>query len=69
VVDDEESHSCKAIAFINSKGNIRLVETYSEPCMSPQRKTSILPENAESSNKAEPAVSVKIKRGKLLWKK
>jgi hypothetical protein len=70
VVDDEGSRSCKAIAFINSKGNIRLeTKAYSEPCMKPQRKTAILQVNVESSKEAEPEVYLTSKNGEMLWKK
>jgi len=56
VIEDEGSHSCKAIAFINSKGNIRLkTKSYFELCMSPQ-KTAILPNNIELTTKMDPDV-------------
>jgi hypothetical protein len=48
VVQVEGSRSYKAIAFTNRKGNMRLdAKTYSVLRMSPQRKTTILPENVK----------------------
>jgi hypothetical protein len=47
VINDEGSRSCKAIVFINSKGNIRLAKTYFEPCMSLQKKIAISAINVE----------------------
>jgi hypothetical protein len=61
----EGSRSCKAIAFINSKGNIRLAETYSEPCMFPQRKTAFSATGAQFWLD----VSADSKIGEELWKK
>ena len=70
VVNDEGLRSHKAIAFINSKGNICLeTSTYSEPCMFPQRKTAILSVNVESSIEMDPDVCLTSNMGETLWKK
>ena len=70
MINDEGSRSCKAVAFINSKGNICLEKsTYSEPFMFPQRKTAILSINVESSIEMEPDVCSTSKIGETLWKK
>ena len=70
VVNHEGLRSFKAIAFINSKGNICLeTSTYSEPCMSPQRKTAILSVNVESDIETVLDVCLTSTIGETLWKK
>jgi hypothetical protein len=69
VVDDEGSRSRKAIAFINSKGNIRLAKSYSERCMYPQRETAFSPANIENRPDAILGVNAEIGIGEVLWKK
>ena len=70
VVNHEGLRSFKAIAFINSKGNIRLeTSTYSESCMFPQRKTAILSVNVQSSIGMDLDVCLTSKIGETLWKK
>ena len=69
MVDDEGLHSFKAIAFINSKGNIYLeTKSYSEPQMSTQRETAFLM-NDEFIIKAQLNSFVAVKIGEKLWKK
>jgi hypothetical protein len=69
VVDDEGLHSFKAMAFINSKGNIRLeTKSYSEPQMSTRRETAFLM-NEEFIVKAQSYTFVTVKIGEKLWKK
>ena len=70
VVNHEGLRSFKAIAFINSKGNIRLeTSTYSEPYMFPQRKTAILSVNVETSIEMDLDVCLTSEIGETLWKK
>ena len=70
MINDEGSRSCKAIVFINSKGNICLeTSTYSEPCMFPQRKTAILSVNVETSIEMDLDVCLTSEIGETLWKK
>lgn len=69
MIDDEGLHSFKAIAFINSKGNICLeMKSYSEPQMSTQRETAFLM-NDEFIIKAQLNSFVAVKIGEKLWKK
>jgi hypothetical protein len=69
VIDDEGLHSFKAIAFINSKGNICLeTKSYSEPQMSTQRETAFLM-NDGFIIKAQLNSFVAVKIGEKLWKK
>lgn len=69
VIDDEGLHSFKAIAFINSKGNICLeTKSYSEPQMSTRRETAFLI-NEKFIAKAQLYTSVTVKIGEKLWKK
>jgi hypothetical protein len=69
VVDDEGLHSFKAMAFINSKGNIRLeTKSYSEPQMSTRRDAAFLV-NEEVTVKAQSYTFVTVKIGEKLWKK
>ena len=69
-VNNEGSHSRKAIVFIDSKGNICLeTSTYSESCMFPQKITAILSVNVESIIRSDPGVCLTSKIGEILWKK
>jgi hypothetical protein len=69
VVDYEGSHSRKAIAFINSKGNIRLdAKSYSESRMSTQTKIVFLTKE-EFIVETQSYTSVMSKIGERLWKK
>ena len=74
MVDHEGSRSFKAIAFIgrkgDRKGNIRLADTYSEPFMSPERKTAILWKIVDFRIANETSVCLrKSEIGEMLWKK
>jgi hypothetical protein len=70
VVDHEGSRSFKAIAFINSKGNIRLeAKSYSDPRMSTKRKTAFSEANVKLSVEMKPGVSLSRLIGEELWKK
>ena len=69
MVDNEGLRSCKAIAFINSKGNIRLAKTYSEPCMCPQRKTAFSATNIVPIQEKMLDVFAECEMGEDLWKK
>ena len=69
MIDDEGLHSFKAIAFINSKGNICLeMKSYSEPQMSTQRETAFLM-NDEFIINAQSNTFVLINMGEKSWKK
>jgi len=70
VADDEGSYSFKAIAFINSKGNIRLdKKSYSESRMLTQRKTAFSEANVKPSLGMKPDVSLSRSKGETLWNK
>jgi len=70
VVNDEGSYSFKAIAFINSKGNIRLdAKSYSEPRMLTQRKAVFSEANVKQSLEMKLATSLSRLIGEELWKK
>jgi len=69
VVDVEGLHSPKAIAFINSKGNIRLeAKTYSEVRMFPQVEAAISSRRAQL-NLGTSLDNVVIETGEGKWKK
>jgi hypothetical protein len=69
VIDDEGLLSFKAIAFINSKGNICLeTKSYSESQMSTQRETAFLM-NDEFIIKVQSNSFVTVRLGEKLWKK
>ena len=69
MVQVEGLRSYKAVAFISSKGNMRLdAKTYSVLRMSPQNKTTIFPKNLES--RVETRLDVPLmKIGDKEWKK
>jgi len=70
VVNDEGSYSFKAIAFINSKGNIRLdAKSYSEPRMLTQRKIVFSKANVKQSLGMNLDFSLFQVLGEELWKK
>jgi len=70
VVDHEGSRSFKAIAFIGRKATVKaiyvLADTYSEPFMSPERKTAILVENRDFRIANE--TSVCLRKSEILVK-
>ena len=69
MVDDEGLHSFKAMAFINSKGNIRLeTKSYSGPPMSTRRETAFLM-NEEFIVEEQSYTSVTVNIGEKIWKK
>jgi hypothetical protein len=70
VVQVEGLRSYKAIAFINSKGNMHLdAKTYSVLRMSPQKKTTIFPKNLESRAETRLDIALMIKLGDKEWRK